>query len=183
MFFFVIFKYLYKFDFLPQKNESTVKGFKLHVFNRIKGRTQKRCKRSLGVDKGGFLGCSARRNQEPRVEETEDDKRPRGLSRRSDWKKEIGKVSTVFHSADWNDGVPPSLWDSSSGGGGVASVYLFDVARVACQSNAVRVITAYHTPPLLCITMSRPTAGGFVYKALWTNNALIAAPVRKITKF
>lgn len=160
-----------------------MKGFKLHVFNRIKGRTQKRCKRSLGVDKGGFLGCSARRNQEPRVEETEDDKRARGLSRRSDWKKEIGKVSTVFHSADWNDGVPPSLWDSSSGGSGVASVYLFDVARVACQSNAVRVITAYHTPPLLCITMSRPTAGGFVYKALWTNNALIAAPVRKITKF
>lgn len=34
------------------------------------------------------------------MEETEDDERARGLSRRSDWKKEIGKVSGVFHSAD-----------------------------------------------------------------------------------
>ncbi len=131
----------------------------------------------------------------------------RGLSHISNWKKEIGKVSTVFHSADWDGGISPSLWDSSSssssssgggGGGGGSGAYIYQVRRGLCRlsvkrrpagalkcSDGVRarrrVITAYHTPLLLHTTTSEPSAGGSVYKALWTNNALIIVLVWKIS--
>lgn len=51
-------------------------------------------------------------NDGPSEEGTEDDKRARGSSRATDWKKEIGKVSAVFHSAHThNDAMcSQSLW-------------------------------------------------------------------------
>lgn len=47
----------------------------------------------------GRLGSDNRGGDGPSAEGIEDDKRARGSSSARDWKKEIGKVSAVFHSA------------------------------------------------------------------------------------
>lgn len=47
----------------------------------------------------GRLGSDDRGRDRPSAEGIEDDKRARGSSSARDWKKEIGKVSAVFHSA------------------------------------------------------------------------------------
>lgn len=117
-----------------KKNGNTVKGFKLHVFRRIKGRSR-RCDWIKGTFRWfsvAYLSTACGRNRRWQ--------RVRGLSHISDWKKEIGKVSTVFHSADSDDGVFPSLSDSSGGGGGGSGACVYQVRPglcFSCQSNSI----------------------------------------------
>lgn len=95
---FSIFLFYKKNQSPSTKNVNTVRGFKLHVFHRGGGVTESHVWKKQKTTK-----------------------RARGLSHINDWKKEIGKVSTVFHSADSGDGVFPSLWDSSNGSRGGSS--------------------------------------------------------------
>lgn len=149
------------------KNGNTVTGFKLHVFHRLK----RKKKKWLGLDEGDFqvVQCGILERHIWKKQKTT----------KSDWKKEIGKVSTVFHSADSDDSVFPSLSDS----GGSSGACVYRARRRLCFLSVKRhpaealkcsyfrrhesVTASYHSlPRASSVTRS-------VYKALWTNNALI----------
>lgn len=64
--------------------------------------------------------------------------RVRGLSHISNWKKEIDKVSAAFHSADSDDSIFLSLWDSSGGGGGSSGARVYQVRQGLCLLSVRR---------------------------------------------
>lgn len=132
--FFLFFCFVfYKLDRLPKKMGIQWKVLNCMFFVESKGRSRhwdwiKGTFRWFSV---AYLSATCGRNRRWQ--------RVRGLSHISDWKKEIGKVSTVFHSADSDDGVFPSLSDSSGGGSGSgACVYQVRPGLCfSCQSNSI----------------------------------------------